>query len=150
MKILALLSMVSPSSGPEWQSQTPQPGRSQIMRQASIFLCSHILAAFRGVNVFRLTDHSKVIGEVEAELKLCNAKKSESSLNNLASKMSCNNRRTILRGKETGQWLSLLPSTINNTELSAQEFREVLLLWYACCLLPTESSNPVQQLPAEV
>jgi hypothetical protein len=67
-----------------------------------------MLAAFRGVDVFRSTDHLKVIPDVKAEIKLRNAAKSESSLNDLASKMSCeDNRRTILRGKETGQWLSV-------------------------------------------
>jgi hypothetical protein len=52
-----------------------------------------------------LTDHFKVIREVKADLKLRNAakSKSESSLNDLASKMSCDNHRTILRGKETGR-----------------------------------------------
>jgi hypothetical protein len=47
--------------------------------------------------------------------------------------MSCDNRRTILRGKETGQWLPVLPSLVNGTELSAQEFRDAFLLWYARC-----------------
>jgi hypothetical protein len=88
------------------------------------------LAAFRGVDVFRSTDRLKVIWDVKAKLKLRNAAKSESSLNDLASKMSCNNPRTLLRGKETGQWLPvLLPSTVNGTELSAaQEFLDALLL----------------------
>jgi hypothetical protein len=40
-------------------------------------------------------------------------------------------RRTILRGKDTGQWLSVLPSTVNGTELSAQDFRDSLLLRYS-------------------
>jgi hypothetical protein len=80
------------------------------------------------VDVFRSTYHLKVIQEVKAKLKLRNAAKSESSLNNLASKMSCDNRMTILRGKETGQWLSVLPSTVNGTELSAQDFRDALLV----------------------
>jgi hypothetical protein len=106
--------------------------------EASILLCSHILAAFRGIDVFQLTDHLKVIREVKAELKLRNAAKSESSLNVLASKMSYNNRRTILSGKETGQWLSVLPSTANGMELygmelSDQEFRDALLLRYDGC-----------------
>jgi hypothetical protein len=35
--------------------------------------------------------------------------------------MSCNNRRTILKGKETGQWLLVLPSPVIGMELSAQE-----------------------------
>jgi hypothetical protein len=47
--------------------------------------------------------------------------------------MSCDNRRTILRGKETGQWLLVLTLTVNSTELSAQEFRDALLLRYAHC-----------------
>jgi hypothetical protein len=58
---------------------------------------------------------------------------SKSSLNNLASKMSCNNRRTILRGKETGQWLPVLPLPDKGTELLAQEFPDALLLQHACC-----------------
>jgi hypothetical protein len=45
--------------------------------------------------------------------------------------MSCDNRRKILRGKETGQWLLVLPLADNGTELSAQEFRDALLLRYA-------------------
>jgi hypothetical protein len=53
---------------------------------------------FQGIDVFQSTDHLKVIGEVKAELKLRNAVKSESSLNKLASKMYCDNHRTILRG----------------------------------------------------
>jgi hypothetical protein len=81
--------------------------------EASILLCSHILAAFPRVNVLRSADHLKVIGEVKAELKLCSAVKNESSLNNLALKMSYGNCRTILRGKETGQWLPVLPSTLS-------------------------------------
>jgi hypothetical protein len=104
---------------------------------ASTLPCSHILAAFRGVDVFQSTNHLKVIREVKAKLKPCNAAKSESSLNDLASKMSCNNRRTILRGKETGQWLSVLPSTVNGTELSV-------------CPLPPRFTEPVRWLPAEV
>jgi hypothetical protein len=95
--------------------------------EASILLCS------QSVDVFRSTDHLKVIRDVKAELKLRNAAKNESSLNGLASKMSYDNRRTILRGKETGQWLLVLPSTVNSTELSAQEFRDALLLRYTRC-----------------
>jgi hypothetical protein len=45
--------------------------------------------------------------------------------------MSRDDSRTILRGKETGQWLSAVPSTVNGTELAQQEFRDILLLRYA-------------------
>jgi hypothetical protein len=38
--------------------------------------------------------------------------------------------RTTRRGEHTGAWLSLLPSTVNVTELSAQECRDALLMRY--------------------
>jgi hypothetical protein len=73
--------------------------------------------------------HKSVIAEkVKAELKLRNEAKSESEMTSRTSKLSCDDRRTILRGQETGQWLSQLPSTVNGAELSAQEFRDAPLL----------------------
>ena len=36
----------------------------------------------------------------------------------------------ICRGEQTGTWLSVLPSTVHGTELSAQEFGDAILLWY--------------------
>jgi hypothetical protein len=61
-----------------------------------------------------------VITEVKAELKLCNHAKYESVMIYLTLKLFCNNRRTILGGQETGQWLSVLPLTVssNSTENS--------------------------------
>jgi hypothetical protein len=38
--------------------------------------------------------------------------------------------RSIKRGKETGAWLSVLPSIVNGTELSAEEFRDALTIRY--------------------
>ena len=101
--------------------------------EASFLLCSHLLAALQGVEPFRSADHMSVISEVKAELKLRNNAKYEAAMIPLTSKLSCDNRRTILRGQETGQWLSVLPSTVNGTELSAQEFRDTLLLRYGRC-----------------
>jgi hypothetical protein len=40
--------------------------------EASILLCSHLLAAFRGIDTFQSAGHSAVILEVKAELKICN------------------------------------------------------------------------------
>ncbi len=37
---------------------------------------------------------------------------------------------SIARGQETGAWLSVLPSTVNGTELSAKEFRDALTIRY--------------------
>jgi hypothetical protein len=83
--------------------------------ETCILLCSYILAALKGADVFRSTYHLMVIWEVKAKLKPCNAVKNESCLNGLVSKMSYNNCRIILKGKGTGQWLSVLPSAVNRT-----------------------------------
>jgi hypothetical protein len=57
--------------------------------------------------------------------------KYESAMTSLTLKLSHGDRGTILRGQETGQWLSVLPSAVNGAELSAQKFRDALLLRHA-------------------
>jgi hypothetical protein len=98
---------------------------------ASMLSCGHIMAAFRGVEPFRSAEHKSVMAACKSETKLRNDAKYETEMNLLTSKLSYSDRRTILRGQETGKWLSLSPSTVNGTELSAQEFRDALLLRYA-------------------
>jgi hypothetical protein len=105
----------------------PNPASSaKTNYDASILMCSHLLAALRGVETFRSADHQAVIADVKLELATHNQARHASELDSLASKLSCDERRTILRGRETGQWLSVLTSTVNGTELSAQEFRDAL------------------------
>jgi hypothetical protein len=46
-------------------------------------------------------------------------------------KLGLQSHRTILQGRETDQWLSIMPSMLKNgTKLSSQEFHVALLL---CC-----------------
>jgi hypothetical protein len=92
---------------------------------------SHILAAFRGINEFRSADHIAIVREVRSELKTRKTKRNDATLMAIVNKLSCNDRRTILRGQDTGQWLTVPPSIVNGTELSAQEFRDSVLLRYA-------------------
>jgi hypothetical protein len=89
------------------------------------------LAAFRKSDPFRTTDHLAVIHAVKDELKSRHQETYSSELTSIVSKLSRDDSRTILRGKETGQWLSAVPSTVNGTELAQQEFRDALLLRYA-------------------
>jgi hypothetical protein len=99
--------------------------------QASSLVCSHLIAALKGAVIFSSDDHTKVAKEVKGELRERKDEKETQELSGIVTKLSCDNRRTILRGKSTGQWLSVLPSTVNGTELSAQEFRDSLHLRYA-------------------
>jgi hypothetical protein len=107
----------------------PDPTASaQPNHDTSILVCSHLLVALRGKDAFRSADHLTVIQEAKTELKSRHQVKYDSELNSTVSKLSCDIRRTILRGKETGQCISVQPSAVNGTELSAQEYRYALLL----------------------
>jgi hypothetical protein len=72
-----------------------------------------------------------VIRDVKAEIKPRQVAANEKALESIVSKLPCDVRRTILRGKVTGSFLSVLPSTVNGTELSKTEFRDALLLRYS-------------------
>lgn len=96
----------------------------------SILMNSHLLASLRGTDTFRSADHMSVTKEVRSELKLRRSEENESELERLTATMTPAQRRTIMRGKETGQWLSALPTTVSGTILSPQEFRDSLFLRY--------------------
>jgi hypothetical protein len=55
----------------------------------------------------------------------------DKELDTITSKMSSAVKRTILRGKSTGKWLSTLPTIVNGTVIAPQEFRDGLCLRYA-------------------
>jgi hypothetical protein len=65
-----------------------------------------------------------------SELTSRKKKTNDTALHSVLSKLPCDTRRTVERGKQTGQWLNVTPSTFNGTELSAQEFRDALFLRY--------------------
>jgi hypothetical protein len=65
-----------------------------------------------------------------AELKVCWILQLELTLHSILGKLDCDTCRTILQGRKTGQWLSVMLSTLNDTELTSQEFWDALLL---CC-----------------
>jgi hypothetical protein len=67
----------------------------------------------------------------KAELKKRNLVAHEEKLATILCPMTAKKSRTICRGKETGAWLSVLPSTVNGTVLSAQEFQDALSMRYA-------------------
>jgi hypothetical protein len=98
--------------------------------EASTLACSHLVAALKGLKVFCSSYHLAVIREVRIKLQPRKDAKHDSILASIISTLSCDNCRTILRGQETGQWLSVMPSVVNGTQLLAQEYRDALLLHY--------------------
>jgi hypothetical protein len=84
-----------------------------------------------------------VISEVKAELNLRNQAKYESAMILLTSKLSCDNRRTILRGQETGQYRDAKSnrSKAPDKVLAAQE-REKKKKYLEACLEQRRHFSP--------
>jgi hypothetical protein len=69
--------------------------------KASTLVCSHILTAFRGTESFSSADHQSVHKAVES--KSLGTYKQDLTLSSILADLDCDTRRTILRGKATGQ-----------------------------------------------
>ena len=98
---------------------------------ASTLMNSHLLASLRGSVTFRSADHAYVTKENRAELKLRRSQECESELKRLSQTMTPAKCRTLMQGNKTGQWLSILPTAVNSTILSPQEYRDSLYLRYS-------------------
>jgi hypothetical protein len=68
--------------------------------------------------------------EARAEIRKRNVQDSKVKLEKLLRPLDDDSTRTIRRGRDTGAWLTVPPSTVNGTELSAQEFRDALAMRY--------------------
>jgi hypothetical protein len=62
------------------------------------------------------------IREAKVELQEHKLLTNDLALKQFVSQLPCDAHRTILRGKETGQWLTVLRLTVNGTKLLAHEF----------------------------
>jgi hypothetical protein len=69
-----------------------------------------------------------------AVIQACNERKVEeyeSTFKENIAKWDVLKKPTITRGKETGTWLTMLPTFINGTKLSRHEWRDSFLLRYS-------------------
>jgi hypothetical protein len=98
---------------------------------SSTVICGHLVAAICGRMEFRSADHQQIRNSEIVEMKKRQVEESSEQLSSILRSQPEGRRRTIQRGEQTGAWLlSVLPSTVNGTELSAQEFRDALLMQY--------------------
>jgi hypothetical protein len=80
------------------------------------------------MEVFSALTHVVTIKEVRTELAGRKKATDELVVKSVLSTVPPLLKRALLRAKMTSQWLSVTPSTVNGTELSAQEFRDALHL----------------------
>ena len=101
--------------------------------RTSSLVCSHLVQAIQldSEVEFSSVDHIATRNVVLNALADEKAEQMKTALESVLSTLDPDTARTIRRGKLCGQWLSVMPSTVNGTELSAQEFRDNLQLRYA-------------------
>ena len=116
----------------------PNPVESaQLNHESSVLLTSHLTKALRDPAVeFDPVVHRDTMGEARKDLRERTDERLSATLDRCLDQLSAADSRTIRRGARTGAWLNTLPSTVNGTLLSAQEFRDALCTRYA--LTPTD------------
>jgi hypothetical protein len=78
--------------------------------------------------------HQSTMAEEKAVTREMNTEISTEKVEQILRRMPKGFSRSIRRGQLIGAWLTVLPSIVNGTELSSEEFRDALTIHY--CELP--------------
>jgi hypothetical protein len=81
--------------------------------KTSTLICGHLIAALHGTTAFRLEDHSATMQSGKEELQKRNQVVHDEKLATILRPMTAEKSQTTCSGKETGAWLSVLPSNLN-------------------------------------
>jgi hypothetical protein len=109
----------------------PDPTKSAPSNyEASTCVNTHIIDALKGTEPISALIHVATIKEVRTELTGRKNATDDSALKSVLSKKPCDLSRAVARGKKTGPWLSVMPSTVNGTFLLGQEFKGAIHLRY--------------------
>ena len=96
----------------------------------SCIITGHLVTAVRGTEEFRSGDHSLLMGEGREEIQRRHVEAADTALGEAQAATSKPDARRLGRIQQTGVWIFVLPSTVNWTELGAQEWRYSLFLIY--------------------
>ena len=80
--------------------------------------------------MFRSGYHALLMVEGREEIQLQHTEEYEIALGDTRATASKTDAQRMGKIHRTGAWLSMLPSTVNGTELGAQEWRDFLFLGY--------------------
>ena len=104
--------------------------------KSSTLITTHIVAALRGRTKFEHHKHVQISRQCRSELRQRKKTASEEKLNRILHPIDEFNTRLINRAKSTGAWLTVQPSSYNDTTLNMQEFRDAINIRYG--LRPTD------------
>ena len=91
---------------------------------ASCVLTGHLIAALRGQTTFRRADHTACLRGGRLAVR------HRGALRAALEGAPVQQERCMRRAAKTGAWLTVLLSTVNGTEMGAQECRDALFLRY--------------------
>ena len=93
-------------------------------------ITGHLVAALRGQVEFWTADHSACLREGRTAMWRQGQIWAEEALMAALEGVSILHAHCMGRAENTGAWLTVLPSTVNRTEMGAQEWRDALFLCY--------------------
>ena len=88
------------------------------------------MSALRGQVPFWTADHAACLRDGRAAVRRQNVAKAMASLEMSIARAPVEVTRWLRRETKTGAWLTVQPSTVNEIELGAQEWRDAALLRY--------------------
>ena len=91
---------------------------------------SHLTDSLLKLTDWDIDSHKETMKEAKSDYKSEKLKKAESEYKTLTSSTPPALERTISRGKQTGAWLSTIPSQVNGTCLSRDEWRDMACIRY--------------------
>ena len=98
--------------------------------QADCVIIAHLVSALRGQVPFRTADHAACLWDGRAAVRRKSVAKAMTSLEaTIAGSPELFTRR-LQQETKTGSWLTVQPSTVNGTDLGAQEWRDAAFLRY--------------------
>ena len=98
--------------------------------QASCVITGHLVSALRGQVPFRTADHAAYLWDGRAAVRHQNAATAVASLETIIARALAVVTCRLRRATKNGAWLTVQPSTVNGTELGAQEWRDAAFLRY--------------------
>ena len=96
----------------------------------SCVITRHLVAALRGQVEFRTADHLARLQDGWTAIFRRGQQQAGESLTATLEGARILHAHRLQRATQTGDWLTVQPSTVNGTNLGAQEWREALFLWY--------------------
>ena len=98
--------------------------------QASFVIIGHLVSALRGKVTFRTADHAACLRDGRAAVRRKSVAKAMASLEATIDGDPELVTRRLRRATKTGAWMTVQPSTVNGTDLGAQEWRDAAFLRY--------------------